>query len=76
MLAAIPGKERLICSTRKYKDRIKPLTEERSRLDAQLANDNFVSRAPEEKVAGLRDRSAELADQIATLTNNLAALSD
>ncbi|MGB7202876.1 MAG: valine--tRNA ligase [Pyrinomonadaceae bacterium] len=53
---------------------IAKLTEERSRLDAQLANANFVERAPIDKVAELRERSAELEKQIETLNNNLDAL--
>ncbi len=53
---------------------IAKLGEERSRLDAQLSNANFVERAPAEKVEGLRDRSKELEGQIATLQMNLSAL--
>jgi valyl-tRNA synthetase len=53
---------------------INKLTEEKTRLDAQLANTNFVDRAPAEKVAELRARSAELENQIETLNNNLEAL--
>jgi valyl-tRNA synthetase len=55
---------------------IAKLTEEKSRLDAQLANQNFVSRAPAEKVDALRSRRAELETQIATMNNNLEALSE
>ena len=53
---------------------IAKLTEEKSRLDGQLSNANFVERAPAEKVQELRDRQAELDNQIATLNNNLEAL--
>jgi valyl-tRNA synthetase len=53
---------------------ITKLTEERSRLDAQLSNANFVERAPAEKVAELRDRTLELETQISTLNINLEAL--
>ena len=53
---------------------IAKLTEEKSRLDAQLANSNFVDKAPAEKVAELRARSTELENQVETLNNNLEAL--
>ncbi|MFN0138473.1 MAG: class I tRNA ligase family protein, partial [Pyrinomonadaceae bacterium] len=53
---------------------IDKLSEEKSRLDAQLANANFVERAPADKVAELRERSLELEKQIETLNNNLEAL--
>ncbi|MBP6003007.1 MAG: valine--tRNA ligase [Pyrinomonadaceae bacterium] len=55
-------------------NQIAKLTEEKGRLDAQLSNANFVDRAPAEKVAELRERSAELEHQIDTLNNNLEAL--
>ena len=55
-------------------NQITKLTEEKSRLDGQLSNANFVDRAPAEKVTELRERSAELANQIGTLRNNLEAL--
>jgi valyl-tRNA synthetase len=55
-------------------NQIAKLTEEKTRLDAQLANSNFVERAPAEKVDALRERSAELENQIETLNNNLEAL--
>ncbi|QQS33387.1 MAG: valine--tRNA ligase [Acidobacteriota bacterium] len=54
---------------------IAKLSEEKTRLDAQLTNENFVTRAPAEKVEALRERSAELAGQIETLNVNLASLS-
>ena len=53
---------------------INKLAEEKTRLDAQLSNANFVEKAPPEKVDGLRERSAELEHQINTLNNNLEAL--
>jgi len=53
---------------------ISKLSEEKARLDAQLSNTNFVERAPAEKVSGLRDRSAELEVQIATLQQNVESL--
>jgi valyl-tRNA synthetase len=53
---------------------IAKLTEEKTRLDGQLSNANFVERAPAEKVEGLRDRSSELESQIQTLTRNIESL--
>ena len=55
-------------------NQIAKLTEEKSRLDAQLANKNFATKAPAEKVAELRDRASELETQIAMLNTNLEAL--
>jgi len=55
-------------------NQIAKLTDERTRLDAQLSNANFVDRAPAEKVEELRQRSAELEHQIDTLNSNLEAL--
>ncbi len=55
-------------------NQIAKLTEEKTRLDGQLSNANFVDRAPAEKVTELRDRAVELESQIATLNSNLAAL--
>jgi len=55
-------------------NQIAKMTEERTRLDAQLSNQNFVDRAPAEKVEALRVRSVELTTQIATLEANLEAL--
>ncbi|MBX3298264.1 MAG: valine--tRNA ligase [Acidobacteria bacterium] len=54
---------------------IAKLSEEKERLDGQLANENFVTRAPAEKVEALRERSGELDDQITTLRANLESLS-
>ncbi len=53
---------------------IAKLTEEKTRLDGQLSNANFVERAPAEKVEELRERSKELTHQIQTLENNLESL--
>jgi valyl-tRNA synthetase len=54
---------------------IAKLSEEKTRLDGQLSNENFVARAPAEKVEALRERSSELTGQIETLNANLASLS-
>jgi valyl-tRNA synthetase len=51
------------------------LQQEREKLDAQLGNQDFVQRAPAEKVAGLRARLAEIAQQTAALDQMVEALS-
>ena len=53
---------------------IAKLTEEKTRLDAQLSNANFVERAPAEKVQELSDRQTEIMRQIDTLEGNVEAL--
>ncbi len=58
----------------RLRNSVSKLSEERSRLDAQLSNANFVERAPAEKVEALRERATELSGQIATLEENLTAL--
>jgi valyl-tRNA synthetase len=58
----------------RLRNQIAKLTEERSRLDTQLANSNFVEKAPAEKVDALRARQAELSEQITTLGTNVSAL--
>ncbi|MFL6374614.1 MAG: valine--tRNA ligase [Pyrinomonadaceae bacterium] len=55
-------------------NQIAKLTDEKSRLDGQLTNRNFVDKAPAEKVEALRDRQIELSEQIATLESNVAVL--
>jgi valyl-tRNA synthetase len=47
---------------------------EKQRLDSQLSNQNFVEKAPVEKVQGLRDRLAEIEQQLNTLEQNRNAL--
>jgi valyl-tRNA synthetase len=51
------------------------LEKEGAKLDAQLGNQDFIERAPPEKVAGLRARLAEIAQQTAALDQMLEALS-
>jgi valyl-tRNA synthetase len=58
----------------RLRTQITKLAEERSRLDVQLSNQNFLGRAPAEKVEALRERHAEIGEQIGTLETNLAAL--
>jgi valyl-tRNA synthetase len=47
---------------------------ELQRLNGQLSNQNFVERAPAEKVQELRDRKTEIDHQMSTLKSNLEAL--
>ena len=53
---------------------IAKLDTELQRLNGQLSNANFVERAPAEKVQELRDRQAEIEQQIKKLRSNLEAL--
>jgi valyl-tRNA synthetase len=48
---------------------------EASRLETQLANPQFVERAPAEKVNELRERLADIAQRTAALDEMLQALS-
>ncbi|MGI8493920.1 MAG: class I tRNA ligase family protein, partial [Pyrinomonadaceae bacterium] len=50
------------------------LETENERLQKQLSNQNFVGKAPTEKVAEIRDRTAEIESQTSTLKLNLEAL--
>lgn len=54
---------------------IDKLETELARLNGQLANKNFVEKAPAEKVNELRARKTEIDQQIDSLRNSLAALS-
>lgn len=47
---------------------------ENERLQKQLSNQNFVEKAPEEKVREIRDRVTEIETQVKTLRQNLDAL--
>ena len=58
----------------RLQNQIAKLDAELQRLNGQLSNANFVERAPAEKVQDLRDRSAEIKIQSATLNSNLGAL--
>lgn len=53
---------------------IAKLDEEFQRLDGQLSNKNFVEKAPAEKVQALRDRKAEITEQLRVLNANIEAL--
>ncbi|MCA1630081.1 MAG: class I tRNA ligase family protein, partial [Acidobacteria bacterium] len=52
------------------------LEKEAAKLEAQLANSNFVERAPAEKVEELRQRLADLAQRTRQLTQTVEALSE
>jgi valyl-tRNA synthetase len=58
----------------RVENQLNKLDEENSRLQNQLANQNFVEKAPAEKVKGIRDRVAEIETQMITLKQNLEAL--
>jgi valyl-tRNA synthetase len=58
----------------RLQNQIAKLDTELERLIGQLSNANFVERAPAEKVQELKDRSAEIEQQTATLRLNLEAL--
>jgi valyl-tRNA synthetase len=52
------------------------LRQEAAKLEAQLANQNFVSRAPAEKVEGLRQRLADIAQRTDMLTQTMEAFTE
>jgi valyl-tRNA synthetase len=52
------------------------LSKEAEKIEAQLANPNFVGRAPAEKVEELRQRAADIAQRIRMLAETLEALSE
>lgn len=60
-------------SARLGKERDK-LQQEATKLEGQLSNQNFVDRAPAEKVAELRARQTEIASRLQTLAASLEAL--
>ena len=59
---------------RLLKEKVK-LQKEGEKLDAQLGNQDFVERAPADKVAGLRARLADIAQRTTALDQMLEALS-
>jgi valyl-tRNA synthetase len=52
------------------------LEKEAAKLEAQLANQNFVARAPAEKVEELRQRLADIAQRTAMLAQTMEAFSE
>ncbi|HXH71162.1 MAG TPA: valine--tRNA ligase [Pyrinomonadaceae bacterium] len=58
----------------RVENQLEKLILENERLTKQLTNENFVSRAPQEKVQEIRERVAEIKQQNKTLKQNLEAL--
>ncbi|HMQ03329.1 MAG TPA: valine--tRNA ligase [Pyrinomonadaceae bacterium] len=58
----------------RLQNQIAKLDTELQRLNGQLSNENFVERAPAEKVQELRERKYEIEQQLKTLALNLEAL--
>ena len=58
----------------RLQNQLAKLDTELQRVNGQLANQNFVERAPMEKVQELRDRQAEIDQQTKALKGNLGAL--
>jgi valyl-tRNA synthetase len=60
--------------TERLENQLKKLEAENERMQKQLSNQNFVDKAPLEKVREIRDRTAEITSQTAALKQNLDAL--
>jgi valyl-tRNA synthetase len=58
----------------RLENQLAKLEKENEQLQKQLSNQNFIERAPAEKVQGIRDRVAEIETQVAALRQNLGAL--
>jgi valyl-tRNA synthetase len=58
----------------RLQNQLTKLDTELQRLNGQLSNQNFVERAPAEKVQELKDRQSEIEQQASALKGNLAAL--
>ena len=58
----------------RLKNQLNKLQTEDAQLQKQLSNQNFVDKAPPEKVAEIRNRVAEIDLRVKTLTQNLDAL--
>ena len=58
----------------RLQNQINKLDVEYQRLAGQLSNEDFVNKAPAEKVEALRERKAEIEQQTGTLKSNLEAL--
>ncbi|HVF86386.1 MAG TPA: hypothetical protein VM866_02300, partial [Pyrinomonadaceae bacterium] len=52
------------------------LEKEAERLQSQLSNENFVARAPAEKVAELRQRLADIGQRTTALRENMEAFAE
>ena len=60
--------------TERLENQLNKLETENERLNKQLSNQNFVEKAPAEKVQEIRDRVAEITQQTTALRQNLEAL--
>ncbi|MDQ3087359.1 MAG: valine--tRNA ligase, partial [Acidobacteriota bacterium] len=58
----------------RLENQLEKLNTENERLAKQLSNQNFVEKAPPEKVKDLRDRTAEIELSLKTLNQTLEAL--
>lgn len=58
----------------RLQNQINKLEIEGERLDKQLSNENFVNKAPKEKVDAVRERVAEIETQVKALNQNLESL--
>ncbi len=58
----------------RLENQLNKLNQENERLQKQLSNQNFVERAPAEKVQEIRQRVAEIETQTSALNQNLEAL--
>ncbi|HMS41740.1 MAG TPA: class I tRNA ligase family protein, partial [Pyrinomonadaceae bacterium] len=58
----------------RLENQVGKLEKENEQLNKQLSNQNFIERAPQEKVLEIRERVAEIESQTATLKQNLDAL--
>ncbi|MGI8556683.1 MAG: class I tRNA ligase family protein, partial [Pyrinomonadaceae bacterium] len=58
----------------RLENQLNKLETENERLQKQLSNQNFVDKAPPEKVQEIRNRAAEIETQTKALTQNLEAL--
>ncbi len=58
----------------RVENQLEKLSVENERLEKQITNENFVSRAPQEKVEEIRSRVAEIETQTNALKQNLEAL--
>ncbi len=58
----------------RLENQVGKLEKENEQLNKQLSNQNFIERAPTEKVQEIRERVAEIESQVLTLRQNLEAL--
>jgi valyl-tRNA synthetase len=58
----------------RLENQLNKLETEGGRLKGQLSNQNFVERAPAEKVQELRERSDEIEQQVKAINQNIDAL--